>query len=439
VALLRLLHAEARRKRLKLAAAHVNYNLRGSDSTEDESFCRSLCDKLGIELHVKIVKKRSAAGNLQQWARDLRYQFFHQLMDEKGYQVTALGHNRDDNIETIIMNLARGAGSFGLSGMPEAGAGIVRPLLECSRADIESYLVANNFSFRIDRSNLEGKYLRNKVRQELVPQLRELFGDSVEKNIHRSASIFAEHEAFLRQFAEDRLEKDASRTAFGKFVLDLTRVREYHPLIARVVIALCYEQLRGSLTGFEYSATERVLSLIVKGSGRADLVTGVTAEVCRDALYLMGDRIKPKSIKVAVSGDTKLKTYGMILNAELLAGSAKSPRPSIRELRSGANKCVYLDATKLPSDLRIRGWRRADRFRPLGAGGSKTLADFFTDRKIDRPLREEIPLLCGRSSNSETTLDEIVWVVGQEIGDRYKITEKTTKIVKLEVVPYRGI
>ncbi len=435
VALLWLLREFASEFKLRLAAAHLNYNLRGTESREDELFCEKLCRELGIKLHIKRVRHSKSKGNVQAWARELRYQFFEQLMQKERFEYTAVGHNRDDNIETIVMALGRGAGTFGLSGMTERRDNIIRPLLRVSRRDIEDYLSTNDLQYRTDRSNLEEKYLRNKVRRRLLPLMHELFGEPVSDNVLRAGQILAEHESYLREVAARELDKRVSRTTFGKLVLDLTRFRKYHPLIARVVVALCYEELHGSLDRFEYAATERLFSLVESGSGRADLTSGVTAELCGERIYIYRNRRSPRRVEVKLPGETKIEPFRLVLKADIHSGVSPSPAA----LRSGGNRSIYLDLAKLPRNLYLRNWKRGDRFRPLGIAGSKTLADFFTDRKIDRPLREEIPLLCGCAEKGSGAGDEVVWVVGYEIGDRYKLTERTKQIMKLEVVPYRGV
>lgn len=425
VALLRLLLGESAAASLSLTAAHVNYGLRGKDSQEDEQFCRELCDELGVQLDVLPVEMDSRRGNLQQEARDIRLDYFHEVCRERRCDYIALGHNRDDNVETIVMNLARGSGTFGLGGMNRVGGRIIRPLLDCSREEINDYLRSNDFEFRVDKTNLGGKYLRNRVRNELLPLMRRVFDDSVDRSIHRAGAIFIEHESFLRELGDAKLDNISSRTAFGKIVLDLTHFRQYHPLIKRVLIALCFERVSGSLTGLDYAAVERVLTAIERGAGKADLKYDVVAEVIGDRLYFFGSCPEVQSVDVEVPGDTSLTVHGLTLTSEILTGT----KPSKQELVQGESSRVYLDADRLPTELMVRSWRRGDRFTPLGMNGSKTLADFFTDRKIDRPLREEIPILVGRGSDE----DGIIWVIGHEIADSYKLREETKRIVKLEV------
>ncbi len=432
VALLRLLHREMQEDdSISLGAAHVNYRLRGKDSEDDEMFCRELCSELKVRLHRKRARKQPRSTNLQQWARRLRYDFFNELCERESYEYIAVGHNRDDNVETILMHLARGAGTFGMSGMAEMSGRIIRPLLNCPRADIEGFLEQGGFRFRIDKSNLVDKYLRNKVRKRLLPLLQELFGNAVGGNIHRAGSIFAEHESFLRETAGRELEKIASRTAFEKIVLDLTHIRQYHPLIARIMIALCFENLSGSLQEFEQAVVERVLGAVERGSGRVDLKSGISAEVCGDRLYFYHGRVSCRPIVVEIPGVTILKPFGLRLRSELQARS----RISEKSLRRGKNRSIYLDADKLPRRLMVRTIRRGDSIKPLGMQGSKTLADFFVDRKVDRPLREEIPLLCSEAKQKEN----VVWVIGHEIADNYKVTERTRRLMKLEVRPYRVV
>jgi tRNA(Ile)-lysidine synthase len=293
------------------------------------------------------------------------------------------------------------------------------------------YLESHDIRFRIDQTNLEEKYLRNKVRKRLLPMMRELFGDAVERNIHRAGAIFAEHESLLRQIAGEETDKVTSRTPFGKLVLDLTLFRQYHPLIRRALVALSFEQLTGSLTNFEHAAVERVFSAANKGSGKADLKGGLIAEVIGERLYIYRGKQECLPMELEVPGTTHLEDFGLVVTVEL----APSAETSTATLRGGRNLRIYLDADELPRELWIRNWSPGDRFTPLGMVGSKSLADFLTDRGVDRPLREEIPILYGRGKQG----DQIFWVVGYEIADYAKITERTKRITKLEVLPYRGV
>ncbi|MGB5106116.1 MAG: tRNA lysidine(34) synthetase TilS [Candidatus Zixiibacteriota bacterium] len=425
--LLHWLAHEARRKNFVIFAAHVNYRLRGKDSDLDESSCRRLCKQLGVTLYVKRLRPGALTpANLQERARKIRYDFFADLCSKHDIDLVATGHNRDDNVETVLMNLGRGAGTFGLGGIIEREGNIVRPLINLSRADIENYLNRNKIEYRTDRSNLESKYTRNKVRLQLLPQMTKLFGASVARNIHRSAKIISDQESALREIARGLLAADARTTAGGKIVLDLDKFHLYYPMLQRIVVALCFEKLHGSLKDFDFSACERVLAAAAGKVVRVDLKAGIFAERCGQRLYIYRTSGPVKAITVRRSGKTKISRFW----AEFCVNRVSRGDVSDGELKSGENLRVYFDAAKLSGRLTIRSVRTGDKMRPLGMKGSRLLSDILIDAKIDRPLRDEIPvLLCG---------SKIAWIVGLAVCEDFKISGTTKSVFRLEVKPYRG-
>lgn len=428
VALLHLLTERAKAEGGRVYAAHVNYRLRGAESDQDERFCRDLCKRLKVRLFVKRLRAGGLAkGNLQAQARRTRYEFFEEVCRQRKIDAIAIGHNKTDNVETLLMNLGRGAGTFGLGGIRKRSGKIIRPLLDWTRREIETYLRKHRLEHRLDSSNLTERYLRNRVRRRVLPVLREVLGAQTISAFDRSAQVLAEHEEYLRQIGEEILARESTRTAFGKIVLDLTKMRAYHPLIRRIVLALCFERISGSLQDFDFDATERFLRLLERGEGRVDLKRGVVAEVCNERvyLYLTQSAVAPKPVAVKRSGTTELESYGISLHISSATAWCRSKRIP----RGGGSELIDADALK--GKLTVRTMRTGDRFRPLGMSRVKKLSDFFIDRKVDRPLREEIPLLLAGG--------KIIWVVGRALADDVKVTDDTKRVIKLEVANYRGL
>ncbi len=426
VALLHLLLEQAKKNGGKVYAAHVNYRLRGAESDGDEEFCRELCQRLKVRLYVRRVKPGEIKqGNVQAQARRIRYQYFEDVCARYKIERVAIGHNKSDNAETFLMNLGRGAGTFGLGRMKQPG-NVLRPLLDWTRDEIEAYLKRHRLKYRIDESNLADKYLRNRVRKRLLPAIAEVLGEKSLDAIDRSGRILAEQEGFLRQFGEAIIKAEVRTSAFGKFILDLTSLRAYHPLIRRIVLALLYEKLTGSLADFDFEASERFLGLIESGTGTVDLKRGILAEAAGKSIYIFlpSDKVKPVFVKP--ESTTTLGAFGMTLKVTKF----HARRPAKSELEGGNNRRVYVDAKALRGKLRVRAAVAGDRFRPLGMKGEKKLSDLFIDRKVDRPLREETPILEAG--------DTIVWVIGHALGDGVKITDRTKSVLKLEVEEYRG-
>jgi tRNA(Ile)-lysidine synthase len=421
VALLHLLHKLAGQEGFRIAAAHLNYGLRGAESDGDEQFCIELCRKLGIKLYrrkVSLNRKRSV--NVQDWARAIRFKFFDHLCLTHSFDFVALGHNSDDNVETILMNLFRGAGTSGISGMTGRSGTLIRPLLEFTREDILNFLGKNKLDYRTDSSNLESKYTRNRVRLELLPEVDTIFGTQSRDNVLRAAQIHAEQQDYLREQAQKALARVSSTTPFGKIVFDLKRLRRYHSAIRRLLMALTYERLTGSLRGFEYAASSRALSLLDAEKARLDFLAHLFCEVGGGKLYVYKRVKAPAEIPLKMPGVNDLEPFGIMLRATVLEVS-KVRKAQIRK----GGESVFLDRDRIPGKLRVRAPRAGDRFQPLGLAGTKKLSDFFVDRKIDRPLREERPLVVsGR---------KIVWVVGYQIDDACRVTDLTRNVLNLEV------
>jgi tRNA(Ile)-lysidine synthase len=427
VALLHLLHAGGMEMGFKTAAAHVNYGLRGEESNEDERFCRDLCERLGVKLRVKKVhlSTRKSGTNLQAEARKIRYGFFDEICAK--YRITwiATGHNKTDNVETILMNLCRGAGTFGLSGIEPVFGMVIRPLLDFTREEIIAYLQQNHLPYRIDRSNLESKYTRNKVRQQLLPVVVKIFGDKAIGSITRTGQILAQQENYLRGQIAELFERDAVVTPFGKIALDLKRFRRYDNFLKQLLIADCFERLTGSLQNFDLAAAQRVITQVRLATVKVDLTSGLIAEIAGERLYIYRSVKDKPSYSVRRKGSTCLQGYGM----EIAIEETPTVKLAGKVLRLGKNLRVYVDADKLQGKLTVRSPKVGDHFTPLGMRGSKKLSDFFIDRKIDRPLREENPLLlCGA---------KIVWIIGHEIAESVKISARTKTALKLEVTQHR--
>ncbi len=425
--LLHMLHKEANACGFKVFAAHINYRLRGRDSDADEAFCRSLCQTLGVKLFVKKLRSGELAkSNLQERARKIRYTFFDEICVKHDIDFIATGHNRDDNVETVLMNLGRGAGTFGLAGISPREGNLIRPLLNLSRAEIEHYLESHQIDFRVDRSNLQSNYTRNKIRMQLLPQMVGLFGEALPGNIHRAARLLSEQENALRQIAEEIIATDARTTAGGKIVLDLDKFHLYYPMLQRLVIALCYERLNGSLKDFDYRTSERVLAVAAGTIDLADMKAGIFAERCDRLMYVYRKTPSARPLAIRRNGKTRVNRFWAEFSI------AKIPRKSLSkdELRSGKNLKVCFDAAELRGQLTVRSVRNGDKINPLGMSGNRKLSDLLIDAKIDRPLRDEIPIvLCEET---------IVWVVGLAIGNKYRVTDETKFVIQLEVKPYRG-
>jgi tRNA(Ile)-lysidine synthase len=356
-----------------VTAVHVNYGLR-AEAGADEAFCVDLCERLGVPLHVHHAGPPS--GNVQAWAREVRYA---EAAQHNG--LIATGHTATDQVETVLYRLAASPGRRALLGMPARDGRIVRPLLECTREETAAYCRERGLEWREDATNESPAYARNRVRHQLLPALRSLH-PAAEQNILRTLGILRDEAAVL-----DALVPAAP---------DLDALAALPPALARLALT----EMAGAPIG---SRLPEILALSRHGTQTLDLGGGLraVAEYGR-VRFDHGPPEPPAPARLEVPGSV---AYG--------AG-----RLSCEEAADGA-----FDADALGPRLDVRPWRAGDRMRPLGLGGSRTLQDLFTDRKVPRERRAEVPVVVSG--------DEIAWVPGVATGERFAATPSTTRRVTL--------
>ncbi|MFH1680594.1 MAG: tRNA lysidine(34) synthetase TilS [Candidatus Eisenbacteria bacterium] len=412
---------EIRQERgLELRALHVNYGLRGRDSDEDERFVRGLESGLRMPLAV-----RSARGlvlrkgeSLQMGARRVRYEALEEEAARVSADRIATGHTRDDRVETLLINLLRGAGARGLGAIPYRRGKLIRPLLDVSRGEIEAYLDRIGASYRVDRSNLETGYDRNRIRLELLPFAEKLMGRPVGEPLARTADILAEIESYLEHEAERWIERHAE-DAEGETTVPAGALALLPRALARQAIRSLARRAAGSPEGIPFERVESVLSLSAGlSSGRVPLGEELEARREGDALRFGPPRgeAAPFLVPLPVPGDAALPD-GSRVRCRALPPEENAGAPSRESGR------VTLDAGRVRPPLVVRSRLPGDRFRPFGSPGERKLQDLLVDRKIPRSERSRIPLLADSEG--------ILWVVGIAIADRAKISASTTSILEV--------
>ena len=426
VCLAYLFHDLRERLSLDLHLAHVNYKLRGEDSDLDEKFCRELADKLGLPIHVHrkdLSPYKTEAGNLQAKARQVRMVYFNDLLNEYGLDKIALGHTEDDQVETVLGNLFRGCGLTGLGGINQQEGVVVRPLLNTSKTAILDYLEKNGLEYRLDRTNHGLDYTRNRLRNKILPLLREDVNPRIESAVLRLAEMAQISDDYLRSKTEDSISQLVTSSLQGNFIIDLAGLTDLHEIERYYLIAELYRRLcsgERNQSGFEM--IKKAVDLTSAETGkRSDLGCGISIEKGDDCLVVFKPCDKLPQRAVDIPGVTNLPEYNIRLYSEQYS-IEETPRNE--HDRMGA----ILDFDKLRGSVYIRQYREGDRFRPLGLSGSKKLGDFFTDRKFPRALRREVPLLVSD--------DRIAWVVGQEISETFKLDSQSRQIVKLWVTNF---
>ena len=410
--------------KVEFVAAHCNFHLRGHESDGDDWFVRKFAENHGIQCFVKHFENEKYAAkygiSIEMAARDLRYAWFEQLRQQLGYDKIAVAHHADDQAETFFINLLRGAGLRGLKGMQPKNGLIIRPLLWASREQIRKYAVENHIVWREDHTNVESVYLRNRIRNQLLPVFDELQPEARQglyKSLEHLASENELYRALLKEKLAQIVERDGeiqrlpysaiSHSAVGpstgsgtsafSFQLLFEWLRQYGFNTGQ-----CHfiHEAIGTGIGNQYCSPTHCVVI-----GREDLQLSEIKEKTDDEILIqIGEEEILSPIHLCFS--KLVKTEDFIID--------KSP------------DVAQLDFDKLTFPLTLRHWRHGDRFHPLGMKGSKLLSDFFVDLKFTEYQKQNVWLLVSADG-------DILWVVGYRIDDRYKIGEKTRAVFECKL------
>lgn len=431
VALLSLLHRLRASWRLTLTAVHCNYGLRGSESAGDQEFVEAVCRRLEVPLHtVQLnVERRARGTSLQAAARDLRYRTMTEIAQQCGADRIAVGHTADDQAETLFLWMLRGAGLAGFSGMPACrDDGIVRPLYETRRREILAYLQSEGLSFRQDSSNDKPVYLRNRIRQEIIPALQQLAPSAVEA-ICRLADLCREDDRYLDAQVAELCESRINRLIDGEQVIDRSFLLEVPRAAQRRVVRMVLQRYSSSNRPPSFRTVERVLQVLAKGDRISDLaIPSARVTVEKDFVRFFPAKPQERSYGqdhqmiptvLSVPGQVIWAGTGQHICAQRLA------RKDIHVLAREQDRIV-VDADRVSEPLVVRAWKSGDRFCPLGMKGrSKKLQDFFTDLKVSGGDRRRIPVVAAPEG--------IVWIVGYRQDDRWSATAATERCLVMTV------
>ncbi|MBR4964635.1 MAG: tRNA lysidine(34) synthetase TilS [Alistipes sp.] len=397
----------------RFGVAHCNFQLRGKESDEDELLVESEAKRLGVEFFNKRFdtegEMERTGESMEMAARRLRYQWFKELCDEHGYTAIAIAHHSNDSIETFFINMLRGTGLRGLTGISSQIGRIVRPMMFATRKDIHDFAVAHRIPFREDSSNRSTKYLRNKVRIGLIPMLKEInpqFTTIMRRNIARLSQAQDFVNAAIDIVKAESLEHngDIHTLRVGRIRPTLPRNYVIYEILnseygfkGDVVDALCHA-LDSEATGRRFYSREWVAVI-----DRGDVVIAPIAE--EDSCETLVDK-----------GTVRSYMGGSVLYFEYC------DIDFIESLDQGDNVAL-LDADKLKFPLKVRRWQEGDWFVPFGMSGRKKLSDYLIDKKVSMAEKSrQFVLVSG---------DDIVWVVGRRLDDRYAITRKTENVLKV--------
>lgn len=383
----------------KCECAHCNFHLRGEESNRDENFVRALCNEIHIPLHIKHFDTESYAKekqiSIEMAARELRYAWFEELRKETGATVIAVAHHRDDSVETFLLNLIRGTGINGLKGIQAKNGYIVRPLLETSREDILNYLDYLKQDYVTDSTNLQDEYLRNKIRLNLLPIMKEM-NPSIMGSIQDTSQKLTEAANIYNENRKEILETSIQTTLEGETLHIQTILEDSAPL------SLLHEWL--SPVGFNPSQIKDIHQSLKKNQSGKRFISN-DWEVLRDREHLILQHKQKEENVPEISIET------MEINNDFILLKDKN--------------IACLDADKVVLPLEIRKWKKGDKFVPFGMRGQKKVSDYLTDKKYSLFQKEKQYVACSEG--------KIVWLIGERTDDRFKITEKSKRAVILKI------
>jgi tRNA(Ile)-lysidine synthase len=419
---------------LQLYIVHLNHMLRGNESDEDAEYVRRLAKKLKLPVFIekRDVGKFAKANklSLEEAARIQRYEFYEQIADKLNIGKIVLGHTADDNAETVLMRLLRGAGEQGLIGIyPVRRIGdleIIRPLLNIYRREIEDFLKEKKISARTDSSNADNKFLRNKVRLELIPLLEKNYNQNIKQMLINTADILREENECLEEITEKFYRQAHPPVGDGHarpaIHLSIKKITDFPLAIQRRVIRYGIKELTGTLRQITYQHCNEVLKLLKSNLayGRIDLPNGLVVERLRRELVVR--RGKEQNIRsiiypVKIPGETLVPEFGVKLRCTV------SKRKTNLKFSTQNPYQESFDYDKVKEPVFIRTRKDGDTFQPLGMKGKKKIKDFLIDQKISQPEKNRIPLLTDKS--------DIIWVVGLRISEKFKVTEKTKQVLNV--------
>ncbi len=441
VTLLNVLLSLKKRYNLSFFIAHLDHMLRGKESDEDVNFVNNLAQELGLPCEVKSCNLSKIALKehltLEEAARKYRYKFYLETAKKYKTNKIALGHNADDQAETVLMRFLRGSGLEGLMGIPPVRGKIIRPLIECSRAEIEEYCKENKIGYRVDSSNKEVVYFRNKIRLELLPLLSKDYNKNIKDTMLRLRNITSEVSAYLSQETELLFKEVARRESPEMVIIDLKKFTSLPLALKRRIIRKSIEVVKGNLYSISFAHNNEILKLTEYQLGEKEicLPDNLMAKKIYNKIMIYKKMISKDQTEeipthwkydILIPGKTEIKSLGIKVEIKILDSADIKSSLYFNRKKSKGEFLEFIDYNKVKPPLKLRNRRSGDRFYPLKMKGLKKVKDFFIDNKIPKSHRDLIPILV----DSE---DQIIWIMGMRLDDRVKINSDTKKMLCVKI------
>lgn len=424
ITLLHILHTLKNKLNITIYAAHVNHLLRGKDAYKDEELCKKYCDELGILCFVKrvdinqLAKIKNISHELA--GREARYEFFDELMKKYDCNKIAIAHNLNDQAETVLMRMMRGAGIEGLVGIRPVRDNIfIRPLIEITRNEIEKYCEENKLPAAIDKTNFENIYARNKIRLELIPYMENNFNKDIIHTLNRMSNIIREDNDYLEEISDEIFKKYCYRKD-DRVIIYKDAFKEHKTIITRV-LRKAILQIKGDLYNIENSHIIDIIKLYNQNTGKTIMLPDslMVDNVYKDIhIYKEMKNHNTNIYEVIPFND---EFYCEKLHTKIITKVLHKNNNDVNLKDSDMIK--YFDFDKVKDNIILRYRKDGDRFTSLGMKGSKKLKDLFIDLKVPRHERDIIPLICFGN--------EIGWIVGYRISEKFKVDNNTERILQI--------
>ena len=432
VCLLHVLKSIEESMNIMIVAVHVNHMLRGQDSFEDEEYVKNLCKKLNIKLKIEQIDLQNIAKkkklSIEEAGREERYRIFEKTAKDLNANKIAVAHNKNDQAETILMNIIRGAGLSGLKGMDIKRGKIIRPLLHIDRLEIEEYCNKYKLEPRTDKTNLESIYTRNKIRLDLIPYINEQFNIDIISKLTKMSEIIKNENDFIEYYTEKLYNKALVKKSDGQIVLNIKIFNSYHKGAKGRILRKAIKETIGFIKGIESVHIDDIIKLALDGRVGAmiHLPHKIRVEKSYQILKVYQFKTFPQvnlyKIKLNIPGDTLIQEESFILRGNII----DDVNLDQYEKNQKTSKVQYFDYDKLRGGINIRKRESGDLIKPINSNGTKKLKKYFIDEKVPIDIREKIPLVAKDK--------EIVWIIGYVISDKYKVTKSTKKVLKLEFI-----
>ncbi|HQN48852.1 MAG TPA: tRNA lysidine(34) synthetase TilS [Caldisericia bacterium] len=404
----------------QLIIAHINHKLRGVDSDLDEKFVRTISQKLKIPLYVirEDIRKLSNENkkSIEEVGREVRFSFFDKTLKVENFNKIALGHNLDDNVETILINFIKGSGTKGLIGIPEKRDNIIHPIINIKKEEILKFLEENKIEYRVDKTNFEIDFLRNKVRNYLLPIIEKEFNKNFKEKILSLSNILKVEDKFLDNLVEN-IKNDLIEFENDFIKIDNKKFQKLDLSLKRRLIRKAIDYFNRDLREYPLEHIDKVISLENKKTGKEiELPFNLIAVKDKNKIIIEKKGVEIPNFYIEIPDIGLYELAGMKIELTLVEKISK-----VKDIFTS-----FFDYDKIEFPIKFRKPKFGEKFKPLGLKEEKKIQDFFVDNGIPKSVRWNLPILLDKK-------DDILWIVGVRISDDYKVTNLTKRVICIKI------